>query len=215
MPRTARRATSPTQPLRAFSPSGGPAVDLALKTTLSSSYRELPRLRDWIDHFAEYAGMSPADRFALRLAAMEIFLHVVEEAYDGEESGIVKATMLLRGAEVRLVLRDFGRRPFHLPEEHTGVPHARGSQLFLIRRLVDEVKFHTSLARGKAIEIMKRWTPSGAPAEHEAAIPGATTDVPVPPAATPVPGPARSTSSRSTPSRPRRTKVPRPTLPDA
>lgn len=211
MPRTTgHRATSPTQPLRAFSPAGGPAVDLALKTTLSSSYRELPRLRDWIDHFAEYAGMAPADRFALRLAAMEIFLHVVEEAYDGEESGVVKATMLLKGPEVRLVLRDFGRRPFNLAEEHTGVPHARGAQLFLIRRLVDEVKFHTSLARGKAIEIMKRWSP---------AEPTATTPSPQAALATPGPEPSTTTDPKRAPSargpRPKRTKVTRPSHPEA
>jgi len=211
MPRTTgHRATSPTQPLRAFSPAGGPAVDLALKTTLSSSYRELPRLRDWIDHFAEYAGMAPADRFALRLAAMEIFLHVVEEAYDGEESGVVKATMLLKGPEVRLVLRDFGRRPFNMAEEHTGVPHARGAQLFLIRRLVDEVKFHTSLARGKAIEIMKRWSPAG---------PTATTPPPQAALAIPDPDPSTPTDPKRAPSargpRPKRTKVTRPSHPEA
>jgi anti-sigma regulatory factor (Ser/Thr protein kinase) len=177
-----------------------------LKTTLSSSYRELPRLRDWIDHFAEYAGMSPADRFVLRLAAMEIFMHVVEEAYDGEESGIVKATMLLRGSEVRLVLRDFGRRPFQLAEERTGVPHARGSQLFLIRRLVDEDNFHTSLARGKAIEIMKRWTPVTAP-EGPAPTPAAHGTQ-----AGPTPPPAEPSSSRTP--RPRRTRVTRPTHPE-
>jgi anti-sigma regulatory factor (Ser/Thr protein kinase) len=207
MPRTAHRATSPPQPLRAFSPAGGAAVDLALKTTLSSSYRELPRLRDWIDHFAEYAGMSPADRFVLRLAAMEIFMHVVEEAYDGEESGVVKATMLLRGPEVRLVLRDFGRRPFQLPEEHTGVPHARGSQLFLIRQLVDEVKFHTSLARGKAIEIMKRWSPVTAP--------GAVVATPLPVSAPVGSPPAPASPPRPRATRSRRNRVTRPTHPEA
>jgi anti-sigma regulatory factor (Ser/Thr protein kinase) len=70
---------------------------------------------------------------------------------------VVKATLLLRGGEVRLVLRDYGRKLSASVEEDACVPGAGGANLFLIRRLVDEVKFHTSMPRGTAIEILKRF----------------------------------------------------------
>ncbi len=204
MPRTVTRAKSLPEPLSAFSPAAGEAIDFALKTTLSSSYRELPRLREWIDHLAEYAGMAPADRFELRLAAMEIFIHIIQEAYEGEESGIVKATMLIRGSEVRLVLRDFGRRPYNMSDEGWSVPAARGSHLFLIRRLVDEVKFHTSLPRGKAIEVLKRC--SALTPRPQPALPASSTARP------PAPSPASEglTGERPPASGKRRPRVTRP-----
>jgi anti-sigma regulatory factor (Ser/Thr protein kinase) len=160
MPKTLAKVRPLPQPLRTFSPAPGQAADLALKTNLSSSYAEIPRLRDWIGHLAEYAGMAPADLFDLRLAAIETFFHVIEEAYDGEDTGVVKATLLLRGDEVRLVLRDYGRKLTGFTAGMERIPDAEGTQLFLIRRLVDEVKFHTSLPRGTAVEIMKRLAPS-------------------------------------------------------
>jgi anti-sigma regulatory factor (Ser/Thr protein kinase) len=144
------------QPIRSFSPSPGQPVDLALKTNLSTSYSEIPRLREWIGHLADFAGMSPADLFDLRIAALEAFIHLVEETYEGDEHGVVKATLLLRGEEVRLVLRDYGRRLPRLADEPESVPDPDGAHLFLMRRLVDEVKFHASLPRGTAVEIMKR-----------------------------------------------------------
>jgi anti-sigma regulatory factor (Ser/Thr protein kinase) len=205
MPRTVTRARSLPEPLSAFSPAAGETIDFALKTTLSSSYRELPRLRDWIDHLAEYAGMAPADRFELRLAAMEIFIHIIQEAYEGEESGIVKATMLIRGSEIRLVLRDFGRRPYSLSDEGWGVPSARGSHLFLIRRLVDEVKFHTSLPRGKAIEVLKRCSVLQAPRSEPAASATTTPALPAPPSAA-----EESTAERIPAAGRRRPRVTRP-----
>jgi anti-sigma regulatory factor (Ser/Thr protein kinase) len=205
MPRTVTRAKSLPEPLSAFSPAAGEAIDFALKTTLSSSYRELPRLREWIDQLAEYAGMAPADRFELRLAAMEIFIHIIQEAYEGEESGIVKATMLIRGSEIRLVLRDFGRRPYNLSDEGWSVPAARGSQLFLIRRLVDEVKFHTSLPRGKAIEVLKRCTMLTG-ARPQPVLPETSATPPPAPAATFEAAPGE----RIAPSGKRRPRAPRP-----
>jgi anti-sigma regulatory factor (Ser/Thr protein kinase) len=168
MSKTLAKVRPLPQPLRTFSPGPGRNPDLVLKTNLSSSYSEVPRLRDWIGHLAEYAGMTPADLFDLRLAAIEIFFHMIEEAYDGEDTGVVKATLLLRGDEVRLVLRDYGRKLTGCLADAEYVPDAGGTHLFLIRRLADEVKFHTSLPRGTAVEIMKRLTP---PSAAEAAPP--------------------------------------------
>jgi len=156
MPRTLTRAKPLPQPLRTFSPQPGGLVDVALKTDLTSSYREIPRLREWLGHLAEIADMAPADLFEFRLAAIETFMHMVEHAYQGDERGLIKATLLVRGPEVRLVLRDYGQKIVPISEDRSRVPDGRGADLFLIQRFADEVKFHTSLPRGTAIEIMKR-----------------------------------------------------------
>jgi anti-sigma regulatory factor (Ser/Thr protein kinase) len=139
MPRTLAKPRPLPQPLRTFSPSSGQAVDLALKTHLSSAYAEIRRLREWITHLAEVADMPPADHFDLQIAAVEAFIHIIEDAYEGDQHGVIKATLLLRGAEVRLVLRDYGRKPGGVAEEGANIPEAEGANLFLIRRLVDEV----------------------------------------------------------------------------
>lgn len=157
MPRALAKPRPLPQPVRTFSPHGGEAVDLALKTHFSSAYVEIHRLREWIGHLATVAGMAPADLFDLRIAAIEAFIHIIEEAYEGDQHGVIKATLLLRGGEVRLVLRDYGRKLAASVEEDACVPGAGGANLFLIRRLVDEVKFHTSLPRGTAVEILKRF----------------------------------------------------------
>jgi anti-sigma regulatory factor (Ser/Thr protein kinase) len=156
MPRTLSRAKPLPQPLRTFSPEPGALVELALKTDFASAYREIPRLRTWLSHVTEITDMAPAALFEFRLAALETFLHMVEHAYQGNEHGTIKATLLLRGREVRLVLRDYGQKLVPLSEERTQVPAGCGADLFLIQRLADEVKFHTSLPRGTAVEIMKR-----------------------------------------------------------
>ena len=54
------------------------------------------------------------------------------------------------------MLRDYGQKIVPLSEERAQVPAGCGADLFLIQRLADEVKFHTSLPRGTAVEIMKR-----------------------------------------------------------
>jgi len=156
MPRTLTRAKPLPQPLRTFSPAPGGLVDVALKTDLTSSYREIPRLREWLGHLTEITGMAPADLFEFRLAAIETFVHMIEHAYQGDERGMIKVTLLLRGPEVRLVLRDYGQKILPISEDRSRVPEGRGAELFLIQRFADEVKFHTSLPRGTAVEIMKR-----------------------------------------------------------
>jgi anti-sigma regulatory factor (Ser/Thr protein kinase) len=147
------------QPLRAFSPTAGAPVDVALKMDLTSSYREIPRLREWIGHLNEIAAIAPVALFEFRLAAIETFIHMVEYAYQGDEHGVIKATLLVRGLEVRLVLRDYGQKIVSISEDRNRVPDGKGSELFLIQRLADEVKFHASLPRGTAVEIMKRLDP--------------------------------------------------------
>ena len=156
MPRTLAKPKPLPEPLRTFSTAPGALVDVALKTDLTSSYREIPRLREWLGHLIEIAGMAPADLFEFRLAAIETFIHMVEHAYQGDERGTIKVTLLVRDPEVRLVLRDYGQKIVPLSEERNQVPGGRGADLFLIQRLADEVKFHTSLPRGTAVEIMKR-----------------------------------------------------------
>jgi anti-sigma regulatory factor (Ser/Thr protein kinase) len=149
-----------TQKLQRFSPMPGQSADLALKTSLRSSYLDIKKLRDWLGNLGEFAGLGPAQLLELRAAAIEAFIYLIEEAYDGEDSGLIKATALVRGSELRLVLRDFGRQ--FLKPRLIGVdpeiPDASGHCLLLIRAFADEVKFHTSLRRGSAIEIMKLTT---------------------------------------------------------
>ncbi len=154
----ARKRHQPiTQKLQRFSPAQGQNADMAFKTSLRSTYLDIRKLRDWLNQLGELSGLSPAGVMDLRAAAVEAFIFLIEEAYEGDDSGLIKATMLVRKGEVRLVLRDFGRqvlRPRVLgaaPE----VPDANGHAVLLIQRLADEVKFHTSLRRGSAIELMK------------------------------------------------------------
>lgn len=155
---TAPRKHQPiTQKLQRFSPTPGQHADLALKTSLRSTYLDIKKLRDWLGNLTEFAGLAPGDQIELRAAAVEAFIYLIEEAYEGEESGLIKATALLRGQELRLVLRDFGRQ-FLKPRligMQPAVPDSAGHDLLLIRSFADEVKFHTSLRRGTAIEIMK------------------------------------------------------------
>jgi len=153
----ARRHQPITQKLQRFSPTPGQQADLAFKTSFRSTYLDIRKLREWLANLAAFAGLTPAGLMDLRAAAVEAFVYLIEEAYEGEDSGLIKATVLVRGKEIRLVLRDFGRqflkpRVFGVDPD---VPDASGHQLFLITRLADEVKFHTSLRRGTAIEIMK------------------------------------------------------------
>ena len=153
----ARKHQPITQKLQRFSPTPGQNADLTLKTSLRSSYLEIKKLRDWLGNLGEFAGLLPGDLFELRAAAVEAFIYLIEEAYEGEDSGLIKATALVRGQELRLVLRDFGRQ-FLKPRligMEPPVPDSTGHGLLLIRNLADEVKFHTSLRRGTAIEIMK------------------------------------------------------------
>jgi hypothetical protein len=73
-----------------------------------------------------------------------------------------------------------------------------GSELFLIQRLADEVKFHTSLPRGSAVEIMKRLeTPGSVPPARRTA---ASEPMPLAsPTAASEPGRARTRVRRKSP----------------
>lgn len=194
MPRTVARPKPLPQPLRTFSPGPGAAVDIALKTDLASSYREIPRLRSWLGHLAEIADMQPLALFEFRLAAIETFVHMIEDAYQGDEHGVVKATLLVRGPEVRLVLRDYGQKLAPLSEDRSRIPEGMGCELFLIQRLADEVKFHTSLPRGTAVEIMKRLAP-----QRSSSTAGETESEPAP-----TPGPVSRSAPTRNPGRVRR-----------
>jgi len=136
-----------------------------VKRVFPSRYESLAEIGEFVTEQAEAAGLDEKGAYAVQLAVDEACSNIIEHAYGEGKVGQIKCTCTLIDGGLKIVLQDNGEpfAPDEVPEPSPGVPleeyGPRGAGLFLMRKMMDEVKFDFRLGKGTTLTMVKRVKP--------------------------------------------------------
>lgn len=120
---------------------------------LKSDRQEIRTLSEWVDRFADEAGMSPERRVNLQVALEEVATNVIRHAYRESGRDHFSVTLAREDEVIVAVVADEGPAfdPLALRPPETSAPFEDrpigGLGIFLVRRLMDSVDYHRVGAR--------------------------------------------------------------------
>jgi serine/threonine-protein kinase RsbW len=137
-------------------------MDAERKLTFPGRFDSLAAISDFVRRAAEAAGLDERAVYAVQLAVDEASTNVIEHSYGGEGRGQIEISCGINTDGLTVTLRDHGPRfdPERVPspnlhdslEERDG----RGLGLFLMRQLMDEVRFDFASDAGNILTMVKR-----------------------------------------------------------
>lgn len=146
-----------------------PAPMMATYTlTVTSELNKLASIADFVANAAGAMGMDDDTRYALQLAVDEACTNVIEYAYQGRRGEPVTVECHDDDGRCVVVIRDRGRPfdPAHVPPPDIKAPVRRrrvgGLGIYLMRQLMDEVRFSFDPQRGNELTLVKAFKPLAA-----------------------------------------------------
>jgi serine/threonine-protein kinase RsbW len=125
-------------------------------------YQNLSLIGDFVGQAAQEAGLDDTAIYAVQLAVDEACTNIIEHAYGGEGLGSIQITTIITDDGLKVVLKDTGK-PFNpdlIPMPVTNLPleeiQPRGIGLYLMRKMMDDVKFEFSNHSGNTLTMVKR-----------------------------------------------------------
>lgn len=143
--------------------------------TLTADLDALARISAFVTEAAERAGLDERATWQVQLAVDEAATNVIQHAYDPDSPGDLTLSWRCEGNKFILVLRDYGRQfdPESVPTPDITSPledrQVGGLGLYLITRLMDEVRFDFNPQGGNLLTMIKHI--SAAPRNDVAVIP--------------------------------------------
>lgn len=137
--------------------------------TLPATLEALARIGAFIADAAERAGLDEQAAWQVQLAVDEAATNVIQHAYAPGAHGEITLSWRREGDCFIVTLRDFGRQfdPGSVPPPDLSAPleerRAGGLGLYLINRLMDEVRFDFNPQSGNVLTMTRRLTPPEAP----------------------------------------------------
>lgn len=131
-------------------------------STFPARFEFLDEIRSLVAQVAREGGFSEKDIYSLQLAADEAASNIIEHAYAGVSDAVLEITCDMRGSELVITMRDTGK-PFDpskvkqpnlkadLSERQIG-----GLGLYLMRKLMDDVRYETNAKTGNLLTMIKR-----------------------------------------------------------
>lgn len=125
-------------------------------------FDQLDTIRGFAAQAARDAGMQESEINAIELAVDEACSNIVEHAYKGLKNGDIECTCEASDQALTIVLRDHGR-PFDSstvpPPDLEGDARRRrvgGLGIFIMKKLMDEVRFEALGQAGNVLTMVKR-----------------------------------------------------------
>jgi anti-sigma regulatory factor (Ser/Thr protein kinase) len=129
--------------------------------TFPGRYECLAEIEEFVYQIIVKVGFSAAQVYEIRLAVDEACTNIIEHGYGGEGLGDITCTCESTGDSVTIIVKDWGSRfePDEIPEPDYAVPleelQSRGTGLYLMRKLMDEVDFKFSDRDGNTLTMKK------------------------------------------------------------
>ncbi len=125
--------------------------------TIESELTEVSRARDWISALTHQAGLSSQESYELQLVLSEACTNAIKHAYGMEKNHPVELSAAIDDDQIRLIIRDFGRKmnPQEYREPNLEICAEGGYGVYLMRCLMDEVRFDVSHDRGTELTLVK------------------------------------------------------------
>jgi serine/threonine-protein kinase RsbW len=117
------------------------------RLTVSNDTRHLMAVRDFIARLAGHGGLAKEEVHKIVLAIDEAVTNIMEHGYNKGEKGTIDLEAEWDGSQFRVVIRDSARvfNPEAVPspdmEEHVKAGRKKGLGLFLMRQIMDEVRY--------------------------------------------------------------------------
>ena len=125
-------------------------------------FDSLDEIREFVGDVASEAGFDPRSVYAIQLATDEACSNIIEHAYSDKEGGDIECTCHLSNTEFVIILRDQGK-PFDMqsvndPDLTPDLDKRRvgGLGIYLMRKMMDDVKFESSEQAGNVLTLVKR-----------------------------------------------------------
>jgi serine/threonine-protein kinase RsbW len=125
-------------------------------------YESLSSIRDFVLQAAQEAGLDRAGAYAIQLAVDEACSNIIDHAYGGENRGEIECETVVRSDGLEVYLSDRGKpfEPLDVPEPDLTRPIEevvpRGVGFYLMKKMVDELEYHHSAAKGNVMRLFKR-----------------------------------------------------------
>jgi serine/threonine-protein kinase RsbW len=132
------------------------------KITFPARFEFLDEIRELVAQIAHEGGFTDKEIYSLQLASDEAASNIIEHAYEGVTDASFDVTCDLHGETIIITMRDTGM-PFDptrvkqpnlkadLSERQIG-----GLGLYLMRKLMDEVRYESNARTGNLLIMTKR-----------------------------------------------------------
>lgn len=134
--------------------------DAELSLSLKCRNKLIREVRQYVRDFARARGFSDDEIFDIELALNEAIANVIEHAYRGDENGKVDIKVVLDRVkeQLEIKIRDYGRKtdPEKFKSRDLTDLREGGLGLFLMRNLMDEVIYNSSLKDGTEVLLRKK-----------------------------------------------------------
>jgi serine/threonine-protein kinase RsbW len=125
-------------------------------------FESLPRVGEFVGKAAISAGLNDKAVYAVQLAVDEACSNIIDHAYGGEDQGDMVCSVIVAEDGLTVILRDRGRpfNPQMVPDPQVNLPlekiKPRGVGMYLMRKMVDEVRYEYSPEGGNILTLVKR-----------------------------------------------------------
>jgi serine/threonine-protein kinase RsbW len=125
------------------------------------SLNNLEKICDYISHYANQAGLSETEVYAVQLAVDEATTNIIEHGYGMECPSRIDITCEILEDGLKVVIYDDAEPfdPSTVPDPEINVSldeiKPRGLGIFLMRKMMDEVKYETSPNQGNTLTMIK------------------------------------------------------------
>jgi anti-sigma regulatory factor (Ser/Thr protein kinase) len=134
-----------------------------IEMKIPAEARYLKIIRIGVGYICEVLGFTAEDQNNIILAVDEACSNIVKHAYDHTESDIIHMTCKLFPDRIEFMLRDFGKKVNINQIKSRSLDDLRpgGLGVHLIKSVMDEVKYDTSLKVGNKLKLVKYLTNKG------------------------------------------------------
>ncbi len=135
------------------------------KSSFPGRYDSLAKVSEFVVNAAKEAGLNSEEVYAVELAVDEACCNIIDHAYGGEGKGELNCSVLVDRGKLTVILSDNGKAfdPKLIPDPKLDVPleelKPRGVGLYLMRKLMDDIKYETSPNHGNTLTMVKRSQP--------------------------------------------------------
>lgn len=136
-------------------------VDLMRRRSFPGQLESIRNICDFVVQVASDMGFNDSDLYAVELAVDEACTNIIEHAYGNKRSGEILCITEVFPDKLKIILQDNGGsfNPDAVPEPDTNLPinkvKKRGAGLYLMRKLMDDVKFDFTKSAGNILTMVK------------------------------------------------------------
>jgi anti-sigma regulatory factor (Ser/Thr protein kinase) len=128
----------------------------------TAKFEYLDEIREFVGEIARAGGFGPKDVYNIQLAADEAASNIIEHAYEGVSNGLLELSCGVTGNTITIILVDHGASfdpsVIPMPDLKADLSERKigGLGIFLMRKLMDEVRYETKPNKSNVLTMIKR-----------------------------------------------------------